>query len=123
MGFEINDTRVKRAGLDYWPHLTWQHHKTWEDWQRLISDRERVFYFSKKANHTLFEMELRSGDWLVFGKETVGLPEEFVKANMKSCYRIPMLGSIRSYNLANSVSMVVGEGLRQMSLQGEVILS
>ncbi len=114
MGFEINDTNVKRAGLDYWPHLTWYHHRSLEDWWGQVSDPSRVWYFTTKTKRTYFETQFMAGDWLVFGKETKGLDPELLQKYPKQNLTIPMIGDgARSLNLATSVAIAAYEGLRQ----------
>lgn len=114
LGFEINDRNLKRAGLDYWPHLTWHQHKTFADWWSKVEDPSRVFYLSTKAAKLYTEVSFRKGDWLVFGKETKGLDPELVRRNAEQALRIPLLGPTRSLNLASSVAIVTFEGIRQL---------
>ncbi len=114
MGFEINDTNVKRAGLDYWPHLTWYHHATFEDWWKLVEDPTRLWLFTTKTKRTYFEPHYQLGDWLVFGKETKGLDPELLLKFPNQTLTIPMIGEgARSLNLATSVAIAAYEGLRQ----------
>lgn len=113
LGFSISDRRLKRAGLDYWHHLDFVHHQTWEDWWRLVEDPSRVFFFSTKAEQSIYETQLRDGDWLVFGKETKGLDPEILKQFPNQARRIPMTGPIRSLNVATTVAVVLFEGFRQ----------
>lgn len=77
-GFEITDANLKRAGLDYWKHLTWYQHETFEDWLKLVEDPTRMWLFTTKTQRTYFEPKYQSGDWFVFGKETKGLSPEFL---------------------------------------------
>lgn len=114
LGFSITDRRLKRAGLDYWPHLDFVHHPTWDDWWSTVPDPSRVFFFSTKASKTLFQTEFRPGDWLVFGKETKGLDEAILEKFSASLRRIPMTGPIRSLNIATAVAVVLFEGFRQL---------
>jgi tRNA (cytidine/uridine-2'-O-)-methyltransferase len=113
LGFEITDRRLKRAGLDYWPHLDFVHHATWEDWWREVPDPSRVFFFTTKASTTLFQTRFQSGDWLVFGKETKGLDPAVLQAHPEKIRKIPMTGPIRSLNLATAVAIALFEGFRQ----------
>ena len=115
LGFELTDKYLRRAGLDYWPHLDFCHHKSWEDWWGQVPDPERVFFFSTKAQKTLYQTEFQKGDWLVFGKETKGLGEEVLTKYASHALTIPILGEIRSFNLSNSVAMVLSEGIRQVT--------
>lgn len=114
LGFSITDRRLKRAGLDYWPYLDFVHHSTWEDWWKEIPDPSRVFFFSTKAGRSLYQPEFRDGDWFVFGKETAGLDSEVVKKYYDQAVKIPMLGQIRSLNLATSVAISLFEAYRQV---------
>lgn len=114
LGFSITDRRLKRAGLDYWHHLDFVHHPTWDDWWKLIPDTSRVFFFSTKARASLYETKFQKGDWLVFGKETKGLDPQIVDKFSDQARRIPMTGPIRSLNIATSVAIVMFEGFRQL---------
>ncbi|MFM9826013.1 tRNA (cytidine(34)-2'-O)-methyltransferase [Flavobacterium sp.] len=115
-GFVINDKNLKRSGLDYWIHLDVTEYQNIEDWIAQISDKSRVFLMSSHASTSIYEIQFKDGDWLVFGKESVGLSEVvlalFSKENQLT---IPMSSLIRSYNIANSVAFVVGEAKRQIS--------
>jgi tRNA (cytidine/uridine-2'-O-)-methyltransferase len=115
LGFSITDKQLRRAGLDYWQHLDFVHHATWDDWWQQIEDPSRVFFFSTKADTGLFETQFQKGDWLVFGKETKGLDEEILARFSSQVRRIPMTGKIRSLNVATAVAVVMFEGLRQLS--------
>lgn len=113
LGFVITDSRLKRAGLDYWPHLIFHHHPTWENWWSKVEDPSRVFFFSTKAQRSIFEQKFKPGDWLVFGKETKGLGPEIIEKHHDSLLKIPMTGQIRSLNLATSVAVALFEAFRQ----------
>lgn len=119
-GFEINDKQLKRAGLDYWPNLRWHRHASFEAWKSTVPDFSRVFFFSKKAAQVYTDVELRKGDWLVFGKETKGLPEELINQHSAQAIYIPMSGPIRSLNLANAVAVAIYEGLRQSRVSAKI---
>ena len=116
LGFDLSDRQVKRAGLDYWQHLKWLRHDNWETWWEQVSDPTRVYFFSTKGEKNLYDITLRQGDWLVFGSETKGLRPEVIQCHRKQLVKIPFPGPIRSFNLANAVSMALGEGLRQLHL-------
>ena len=115
-GFVINDKNLKRSGLDYWVHLDVTEYQNVEEWITQIQDKSRVFLMSSHAEKSIYETNFQDGDWLVFGKESVGLSEEvlalFAKENQ---LKIPMSSLIRSFNIANSVAFVVGEAKRQIS--------
>lgn len=112
-GFEITDKNLKRSGLDYWVHLDWKEYNNVDEWIAQIPDKSRVFLFSSKAEASYYEASFQEGDWLVFGKESVGLSPE-VLAQFENHLTIPMSDKIRSYNIANSVAFVVGEARRQL---------
>ncbi len=114
MSFEINDTNLKRAGLDYWPHLTWRYYESYADWWAQVEKPERVFYFTTKVQQTYYDIQYQRGDWLVFGKETKGLPPEVISQNMPQAVTIPQPGPVRSLNLATSVAIAIYEGYRQV---------
>lgn len=115
MGFEINDTNLKRAGLDYWPHLTWFRHDDFASWWKHVEDPSRVWLFTTKTQRTYFEPSFQSGDWLVFGKETKGLSPELLNKYPDQTVTIPMVGEgARSLNLATSVAIAAYEGVRQL---------
>lgn len=114
-GFEINDKNLKRSGLDYWVHLDVTEYQNIEEWMLQIKDKSRVFLMSSHAKKSIYEAQFQDGDWLVFGKESVGLSQE-VLALFENHLTIPMSSLIRSYNIANSVAFVVGEAKRQINL-------
>ena len=115
-GFEINDKNLKRSGLDYWVHLEVTEYQNVAEWIAKISDKSRVFLMSSHASKSIYEAEFQEEDWLVFGKESVGLSQE-VLAQFENHLTIPMSNLIRSYNIANSVAFVVGEARRQINLK------
>jgi len=112
-GFKITDTAVKRAGLDYWIHLDKTEYQNVDEWIKQIPDVSRVFLFSSHAEKSYLQNDFQDGDWLVFGKESVGLSQEILRrfANHLS---IPISPLVRSYNLANSVAFAIGEAKRQI---------
>lgn len=112
LGFEISDKQLKRAGLDYWHLVTVHIHDSYEELCALYPNA-RQFFFTTKAKKTYAEAEFREGDFLVFGKETKGLPEELLVKHPEVCVRIPMKGGSRSLNLSNSAAIAVYEALRQ----------
>jgi tRNA (cytidine/uridine-2'-O-)-methyltransferase len=117
MGFEINDKNLKRAGLDYWPHLIWHQHATFGDWWKLVQDPTRIWLFTTKTQRNYFEPKYRPGDWLVFGKETKGLSPDFLAKFSTQAVTIPMIGEgARSLNLATSAAIAAYEGVRQLLL-------
>ena len=115
MSFEITDANLKRAGLDYWQHLRWFYYENYQQWFDKVENPERVFYFSTKVKQTYYEIQYQRGDWLVFGKETKGLPPEIINGNPKQAVTIPQPGPVRSLNLATSVAIAIYEGFRQLN--------
>ena len=113
-GFVINDKNLKRSGLDYWVHLDVTEYQNVAEWEAIIPDKLRVFLMSSHATKFIYEVDFQDGDWLVFGKESVGLSQE-VLAQFDNHLTIPMSNLIRSYNIANSVAFVVGEAKRQIT--------
>jgi len=114
-GFVINDKNLKRSGLDYWVHLDVTEYKNVVEWMAIIPDKSRVFLTSSHAKPTLYETEFQDEDWLVFGKESVGLSPEIL-SQFNNHLTIPMSNLIRSYNIANSVAFIVGEAKRQIAI-------
>ncbi|NMP37361.1 MAG: tRNA (uridine(34)/cytosine(34)/5-carboxymethylaminomethyluridine(34)-2'-O)-methyltransferase TrmL [Clostridiales bacterium] len=112
MGFKIDDAKLKRAGLDYWYLLDITYYSSSEEFFRKNAGGE-FFYFSTKAAKAHSDISYPDGAYLVFGKETKGLPEELLTANPDTCVRIPMISEARSLNLSNSVAVGVFEVLRQ----------
>ncbi len=115
MSFEITDAQLKRAGLDYWQHLKWYTHKSYKDWYSKVEDPSRVFYFTTKVQKTYYQIDYKPGDWLVFGKETKGLPPEIIHSHLEQSITIPQPGKVRSLNLATAVAIAVYEGYRQVN--------
>lgn len=114
MGFEINDKNLKRAGLDYWPHLTWKEHDSFQAWWSEVQEKDRVWFLTTKAQKTIYEADFKPGDWLVFGRETKGLSPDILALAKEKNITIPQIGPVRSLNLATSVAIVAYEGLRQI---------
>lgn len=112
MGFEITDKHLKRAGLDYWYLLDITYYEnTGEFFEK--NKNGRFFYSTTKAPKSYAEAEFRNEDFILFGKETKGLPEELLYKDRERCIRIPMIDEARSLNLSNSVAIVLYEALRQ----------
>jgi tRNA (cytidine/uridine-2'-O-)-methyltransferase len=115
MGFEINEKRVRRAGLDYWPHLAWTQHANYPDWRGKVQDPSRIFFIETSGKKSIFEADFKRGDWLVFGKETSGLDDSIIQAEHDAfAWNIPMPGPTRSFNLSNAVAVTVFEMMRQI---------
>ena len=112
MGFEVDDKKLKRAGLDYWHLLGIRYYENLDEFFEENSGG-RFFYSTTKAQNTYADAEFKDGDYLLFGKETKGLPEELLYKNPERCIRIPMISEARSLNLSNAVAIVTYEALRQ----------
>ena len=112
MGFEVDDKKLKRAGLDYWYLLDITYYENLDDFFEKNKDGE-FFFFSTKAQKRHSDVNYPDKAYLVFGKETRGLPEWLLMKHKESCVRIPMLSEARSLNLSNSVAIAVYETLRQ----------
>lgn len=113
MGFKIDDKKLKRAGLDYWQYLDITYYENLEEFIEKNKDKGQFFYYTTKALHTHSDATYPDNCFLLFGKETKGLPEELLLRHPDDCVRIPMQGEIRSLNLSNSVAIAVYEVLRQ----------
>lgn len=113
LGFSLDDKHMKRAGLDYWPEVKLHLWSNLEELQNAYP-QGRFWYTSKKAQKTHTKAEFSPGDFLVFGKETKGLPDELIDANIDQTLRIPIFSpAVRSLNLANSAAIILYEALRQ----------
>lgn len=125
LGFEVTDKYLKRAGLDYWHFLEIEYHDSIEEVIKKYSNGSNFWFFSTKAKNIHSDVKYKDGDFLVFGKETKGLPEDLLEANYDRCVRLPMNSETRSLNLSNSVCVGVYEALRQndyldLKTQGEI---
>ena len=115
-GFEIDDSRLKRAGLDYWKHINLFVYDSIDDFYEK-NQHEKMVYFSSHGEKSHWDIDYNDNLFLVFGKESVGLPESITSLNKESLYKIPLYSEhIRSLNLANAVSVVVYEGLRNINI-------
>ena len=112
MGFEITDKHLKRAGLDYWHLLDITYYENIADFFEK-NKNGRFFYSTTKAPKSYTEVSFLDEDFILFGKETKGLPEELLYQDRERCIRIPMIDEARSLNLSNSVAIVLYEALRQ----------
>jgi tRNA (cytidine/uridine-2'-O-)-methyltransferase len=114
LGFRIDDRSVRRAGLDYWPHVDLHRQADLEELRRLLPD-SRFFYFSAHAGRLYTDVRYRAGDCLVFGPETSGLPRELIQSNQDHALKIPMRTShVRCLNLSSAVAIAAYEALRQI---------
>ena len=112
LGFSLEDRQLKRAGLDYWEEVDL---KVWESLPALLKAKqsgERCFFVTTKTKRPYWDVQFQAGDFLVFGRETKGLPDSLLSQNESDCITIPMLGT-RSLNLATAVGIVLFEAVRQ----------
>ena len=117
LGFTIDDKKLKRAGLDYWHHLDITYYDGLDDFYAKNPDA-KVFYFTTKAKHVYTEVQYPDPVFIMFGKETRGLPEDLLYAHPEECVRLPMRDGLRSLNLSNTVAIAVYEILRQGNFEG-----
>ncbi len=118
MGFAIDDRKLKRAGLDYWHELDITYYENLDDFFEKNPNAD-FYCFSTKAPHCYTEVNYPYPTFIFFGKETKGLPEDFLRANYDRCVRLPMRENIRSLNLSNAVAVGVYEVLRQHGFKGQ----
>ncbi|MCM1161282.1 MAG: tRNA (cytidine(34)-2'-O)-methyltransferase [Roseburia sp.] len=124
LGFKLNEKSIKRAGMDYWEHLDVTRYVNFDEF-REKNPNAKIWMATTKAKHIYTEVEYAPDDFIMFGKESAGIPEEILVDYEETCIRIPMLEQIRSLNLSNSVAIVLYEALRQngfshMQLEGEL---
>ena len=126
LGFKLNEKQILRAGLDDWDKLDVQVYSDYDDFlEKNPRAREKMYMATTKAKHTHSDVCYESDCYIMFGKESAGIPEEILVENEENCVRIPMWGEIRSLNLSNSVAIILYEALRQngyekMALEGHL---
>ena len=119
LGFTLNEKKIKRAGLDYWNKLKLYIYSDFEDFlEKNPKAKTRLYMATTKAEKTYSEVSYEEDDYIMFGKESAGIPEEILIREKESCIRIPMWGDIRSLNLSNSVSIILYEAYRQLGFAG-----
>ncbi len=120
LGFRIDDTTLRRAGMDYWQHVTWHRWPTWQAFDAARSPRSRLWFIEDGGRHRYSDVQFADGDYLVFGRETAGLPQPLIQAHPDQWLRIPMSNpQARSLNLSNCAALVLFEALRQLGFPGE----
>lgn len=117
-GFELTDKHLKRAGLDYWQYLDVHYYDSFEELFDLYYNGDNFYFMSTKGQKVYSDAKFKDGDFLIFGKESHGLPEPLLEKHYDKTLRIPMLGNLRSLNLSNSVALTVYEALRQNNFGG-----
>ncbi|MDP6892768.1 MAG: tRNA (cytidine(34)-2'-O)-methyltransferase [Verrucomicrobiota bacterium] len=121
LGFELTDKQLKRAGMDYWEHVDWCKWPSWIDFSEGINPSSRLWLIESGGGVRHSDAKFAKGDYLVFGRETLGLPERLCFDAGKRWLRIPMFNAdARSLNLSNCVSLVLYEALRQLDFDGEL---
>ena len=122
LGFKLNEKALKRAGLDYWDKLDVSIYSDYQDFLEKNPQAAGNMYFATTKAHKVYSDVIYSPDcYLMFGKESAGIPEEILVENEEHCIRIPMWGDIRSLNLSNSAAIVLYEALRQNSFEGMLL--
>ena len=124
LGFDISDKAVRRAGMDYWKELDLAVYENFEEFLEK-NPGAKIYMATTKGQHVYTEVNFEPDCYIMFGKESAGIPEEILVKNPENCIRIPMLSEIRSLNLSNSVAVVLYEALRQnhfehMKLEGQL---
>lgn len=124
LGFRLNEKEIRRAGMDYWQELDVTRYINWEDFLEK-NPNAKIYMATTKGRHIYTEVSYEPDCYIMFGKESAGIPEEILIEHPKECIRIPMIGETRSLNLSNSVAIVLYEALRQnrfdhMKMQGEL---
>ncbi|MEX2219568.1 MAG: tRNA (cytidine(34)-2'-O)-methyltransferase [Phycisphaerales bacterium] len=122
LGFDTGEKACRRAGLDYWPRLGVREHDSWGSLLGTGVDPARVWCFSTRRGRPVFDAGFQRGDWLVFGKETGGLPGEILDAAGDRSLLLPMVAGERSLNLATAVCAAVYEGIRQLVARGALAI-
>ena len=117
LGFRLDEKSIKRAGMDYWEHLNVNTYINYEDFLSK-NPGAKIWYATTKAKQCYTDVSFGSDDYIMFGKESAGIPEEILVENEDRCIRIPMCSEIRSLNLSNSVAIVLYEALRQNDFKG-----
>ena len=117
LGFRLNEKEIKRAGMDYWEHLDVTRYVNYEEFCQK-NPNAKIWMATTKAKHVYTEVNYGPDDFIMFGKESAGIPEEILVEHKEDCVRIPMVGDIRSLNLGNSVAIVLYEALRQNGFAG-----
>jgi tRNA (cytidine/uridine-2'-O-)-methyltransferase len=113
LGFSLDEKALRRAGMDYWEDCDVRRWESLENLKSAAGNAVRFFYFTTKASKIYWDESFRDGDYLVFGRESRGLPESLLKANADYCLKIPMSSNARSLNLATAVGIVAYEAMRQ----------
>jgi len=121
-GFKLDDKQLKRAGLDYWEHLVWHRWPDWRAFENQLAPDARLWLIESHGSNHYAQAAYQANDYLVFGRETAGLPQRILDQHRDRWLRIPMLhAGVRSLNLSNCVALVLYEALRQQGFGGEIL--
>jgi len=121
-GFELGDKQLKRAGMDYWQHVEWRRWKNWSAFTQNLTPSARLWLVESNGPRRYTDAKFSADDYLVFGRETAGLPKQILEENRERWLRIPMFNpNARSLNLSNCVALVLFEALRQQGFGAEII--
>jgi tRNA (cytidine/uridine-2'-O-)-methyltransferase len=120
-GFKLDDAQLKRAGMDYWQHVEWHRWPNWQAFQQTLTHDARLWFIESGGPKLYTGAKFEMGDYLVFGRETAGLPKQLLEQNREHWLRIPMFDDkSRSLNLSNCAALVLFEALRQQGFRGEI---
>jgi tRNA (cytidine/uridine-2'-O-)-methyltransferase len=121
LGFKLGDPELKRAGMDYWQQVQWHRWSSWSEFERSIPSATRLWFIESNGPRLYTEADFSPSDFIVFGRETAGLPTMLLEAHRETWLRIPMFNAnSRSLNLSNCVALVLFEALRQQNFPGAV---
>ena len=121
LGFRLDDSQLKRAGMDYWQYVEWKRWPNWTQFRASIVPQTRLWFIESGGPQLYTQVSFSPGDYVVFGRETAGLPRALLDEHHGNWLRIPMFNAAaRSLNLSNCVSLVLFEALRQQGFPGEV---
>ena len=121
LGFKLDDARLKRAGMDYWQHVEWHRWANWKAFEAQIPAGSQLWFVESGGEKIYSDAKFSANDYLVFGRETAGLPKALLEKNKEHWLRIPMFNEqSRSLNLSNCVALILFEALRQQAFQNEI---
>ena len=122
LGFKLDDNQLKRAGMDYWKHVGWQKWASWSAFEAAMGPGARLWFIEQGGATRYTDAVFQAGDFLVFGRETAGLPKALLERFPTRCLRIPMFNpDARSLNLSNCVALAVYEAMRHQGFSGEIV--
>ena len=121
-GFKLDDAQLKRAGMDYWQQVEWHRWKNWNAFLEKVPPTSKLWFVESNGPKLYSEATFSADDYLIFGRETAGLPKQLLESHRENWLRIPMFNAeSRSLNLSNCVALVLFEALRQQGFHGEII--